>query len=820
MLHSDLQTILFSNGMKLGIPDTDNAIHLDNAELQRKARLIATIDLKLRQYGYELDSKGVKKLKNLSDTDIVSFYTAIEPIVKNASGAHIADADIFYPNFPKEVLDKDELSLYMNAFFYYCGEYFLGEDLRPLLDIEKPKQRSSLIESFDRKNTIIRLVDEKEIDQLMLNCTRQSTPMSLSQFEDFKLYCKHTPDWKEKILSQNIPCKENAVQLAMYMYDSYSNKDMTHAQFMKYVSVLLKDTPDVLRFAALISNRHLPQDKQNDVSLKSKKVWFRFNNNSERNLIKELLNRCPNLAADVWQREEVYKALFRNGNLQINKKCPARLYKVVKNLLHNKKEDEHGYPILTSGRQLNDAIDVLKTGYISPITKFAQIYPGDFLRAFSRCMDANEDPKIQKHLCDILSQNADRMDIKVLIQLKEFMLHRHEREFSVDFVKNTFRARTNPAFGKELSFDVKSYFEEKYHEALVKACSDKKNLGKCYLDEDLRRIAVPDNNTRESSKSSVLPAFSRINANKECNIIRPFVWWTNNPTGFSVDLDLSAAFLDENYSNIDFISYSNLRNNFGCHSGDFVDGGDVDKNGVSEYIDIDKNALKERNVKYVAIYVHAYSDHPFNQLQNSKFGFMERYEPVFDTEKMLDVDTEASINGTIFDARTLSSNIVDLNTKSKQSLMTIYDVDRDCFIWIDKDLSLRYGCHNITNPDSVKGAVAVTYKATNYSFASLYELLKAQIEANGKLVENVEDADHIFLSTPRDFKNATLKENVEIVTGYDLSKICNEYLIRQNDPISETKLVKNSVKINTEVNTPSVNTDEKNINVKIEEFAR
>lgn len=458
MLHSDLQTILFSNGMKLGIPDTNNAIHLDNAELQRKARLIATIDLKLRQYGYELDSKGVKKLKNLSDTDIVSFYTAIEPIVKNASGAHIADADIFYPNFPKEVLDKDELSLYMNAFFYYCGEYFLGEDLRPLLDIEKPKQRSSLIESFDRKNTIIRLVDEKEIDQLMLNCTRQSTPMSLSQFEDFKLYCKHTPDWKEKILSQNIPCKENAVQLAMYMYDSYSNKDMTHAQFMKYVSVLLKDTPDVLRFAALISN--------------------------------------------------------------------------------------------------------------------------------------------------------------------------------------------------------------------------------------------------------------------------------------------------------------------------------------------------------------------------SKFGFMERYEPVFDTEKMLDVDTKASINGTIFDARTLSSNIVDLNTKSKQSLMTIYDVDRDCFIWIDKDLSLRYGCHNITNPDSVKGAVAVTYKATNYSFASLYELLKAQIEANGELVENVEDADHIFLSTPRDFKNATLKENVEIVTGYDLSKICNEYLIRQNDPISETKLVKNSVKINTEVNTPSVNTDEKNINVKIEEFAR
>lgn len=102
MLHSDLQTILFSNGMKLGIPDTDNAIHLDNAELQRKARLIATIDLKLRQYGYELDSKGVKKLKNLSDTDIVSFYTAIEPIVKNASGAISQMQTFFILIFPKK----------------------------------------------------------------------------------------------------------------------------------------------------------------------------------------------------------------------------------------------------------------------------------------------------------------------------------------------------------------------------------------------------------------------------------------------------------------------------------------------------------------------------------------------------------------------------------------------------------------------------------------------------------------------------------------------------------------------------------------------
>src|SRR6185369_8092663 len=103
---------------------------------------------------------------------------------------------------------------------------------------------------------------------------------------------------------------------------------------------------------------------------------------------------------------------------------------------------------------------------------------------------------------------------------------------------------------------------------------------KCYLDERLKNYLVPFSQRSASKALRTLVRGSRI-ALPTAKVVRFFLWWKNGIA--RTDIDLSAALYDENLNYKDIVSYYNLKNYGGHHSGDIVDAPE----GAAEFIDID-----------------------------------------------------------------------------------------------------------------------------------------------------------------------------------------------------------------------------------------
>jgi hypothetical protein len=242
--------------------------------------------------------------------------------------------------------------------------------------------------------------------------------------------------------------------------------------------------------------------------------------------------------------------------------------------------------------------------------------------------------------------------------------------------------------------------------------------------------------------------------------MRGFIWWTNTDKHGSddyfytdrVDLDLSAAIFDEDWHYMEHISYTNLRSAQyqACHSGDITDGGNVDGDGVSEFIDFNIDSVVKYGARYVVFQVYSYTGQKFADLPHAMFGWMSR---------------EDVGSGEIYEPKTVEQKM-DLVSQSTVSVPVIFDCVNREFVWCDMNISLdgcylRIGGNNIES--NLTGVEAACYSMVNMSKPNLYDLIDLHIKARGLRVENKEDADVIF-----DVEDG--------ITPYDIDVIVGEYL--------------------------------------------
>jgi stress response protein SCP2 len=257
-------------------------------------------------------------------------------------------------------------------------------------------------------------------------------------------------------------------------------------------------------------------------------------------------------------------------------------------------------------------------------------------------------------------------------------------------------------------------------------------VGKVYIDPEISKCKVP-NDTRGTSKGSApLAKGSRISINENANVVRSFIWWTNEKNGGRVDIDLHAAMLDKDLSLVSNISFYNLKNDIGCHSGDITNAGDFEGEGVAEFVDVDISKAKEEypDVKYIAFTVYSYTGQTYNDLEHVHFGIMER-------EKVND--------GQIFEPSTVK-HVIKPSAQSTRAIMCAYDVETREMIWID---DLSNGDFTRFEPNTLhtnlKGVTMNTYKAIHMEKPNIDDVIRINVEARGgELVENREDADLVF----------------------------------------------------------------------------
>ncbi|MDB6079362.1 MAG: hypothetical protein JWO82_3109, partial [Akkermansiaceae bacterium] len=207
------------------------------------------------------------------------------------------------------------------------------------------------------------------------------------------------------------------------------------------------------------------------------------------------------------------------------------------------------------------------------------------------------------------------------------------------------------------------------------------------------------------------------------------------------DIDLSGAFFDEAFNYVDVISYYNLRNSMGHHSGDIVDA----PKGAAEFFDLDLDAARKKGVRYVVMSVNSFTAQPYCDLPECFAGWMGRAKPD---------------SGEIFEARTVL-NKVDLTANTRTCLPAIFDIEARQVIWADVALAGSPYWNNVAN--NLSGVALMLRALLSLEKPTLEMLFRLHVRARGIPVASREEAKVVFSPDAG-------------VTPFDIPMILAEYL--------------------------------------------
>lgn len=800
--HIKLSSILFNNTQKFYVPektyeDYDNSM------------LVLSANRNLNSYGYTLSSNMIEKLSKHSDEDITSVYKDLISCIKQYIGDDYNKIELFYPNFPEEVMEKSDEELYLNSLLYYIFSQTDDERMKNIALIirdavtEDKKDRLPLIEQFPRKLKVINAAKEHDLSELIsdkIHAPKGMNDEDVNAFITYICYEKSADDIKN-VLSpdKKFESKENLVKTALVIHQLDADNEM---------SKLLTDAKDVVRFAAALSNIHFKELNENmpDVnnielaikksySNKNGKVQFKLNKN-EQELIKNMLNNCKNLYYDIWKDEAIFKRLMNRINAR---KGPERVVKAFDNLASGNKEDEKGRLIIPVPRQFEKVVKTLaatKNGkeyfeICGKLNKLAENYPGYLNSQYIHFLDIAGKADNSAVFNDISYLiNYCNIPVQDLLKTYNTLELRTQNDKDVRVFKNKAQ-KFLAAENKPLNLTKEQIETAKFRikETLFTKIKGTKKLGAVYIDPELENKKIPLRDLRNASPGNIIPPYSVISCMKEKNLLAAAIYWKNHTdeNGRSVrsDIDLGVSFYDKDRNLIDTVNYCDLRNEYAVHSGDYTDA----PNGATEMLLLDKELMKQNDIKYAVFDVHGFSV-PFDKAEGLKFMFMEK-EGCFDNvpkpDKLLhaefdkdswyglepDKERKVIFMGEPFEPSQIEYPI-KINAPATSATPCIYDVEENKIHWIDHTGLLNL-CSNVQDKDAqymISGELEYAY---NNAIPNMKQLFEIWGNSCGEITDDITKADTVFSVLPLDSKECGLKETAKVISSFELDYISNEF---------------------------------------------
>ncbi|MCT4354966.1 hypothetical protein M5362_17695 [Streptomyces sp. Je 1-79] len=208
------------------------------------------------------------------------------------------------------------------------------------------------------------------------------------------------------------------------------------------------------------------------------------------------------------------------------------------------------------------------------------------------------------------------------------------------------------------------------------------------LDSALAGLAVP---SAEGAAAKALVAVPRGSTQPlpRGEVLRMFLHWTQ-PTRKRVDLDLSVALYDADWSYVGLCDYTHLV--YGAravvHSGDLTSA--PAPKGATEYADLDLAALAEAGVRFAMPIVFSYNNVPFEELLDAFAGFMAL--------------PSREGRGATYDPRTVRQRY-DLVGDSKIHVPMLVDLEHRTFLWTDLHLPPSEGFQSVWSHSGDLGRV-------------------------------------------------------------------------------------------------------------------
>lgn len=703
-------------------------------------RCITTIMKNIEELGYTFSREVFDVLRTYSVNELTEFYLELKAALMKLKGANVVYMPM-YADFPKGVMDAHFSELYINAMVHYWSDGILY----PKNHRKRVNDRLPLFD--ETKVKVLQLGSEADVRQIFDNICTSRTSISRTDREDIA-YLFETENMK---LPDNIPHKENAAYIsALYLQ---KNPLARVSGLRKYI----KTATDVLRLVTAMSD--------GDVSLAENTRYKSFTRR-QRRMIMELLSGCPNIEGDMlrykerWIRigERIHPSEFDCSRYTL---AYDRAINAFDKLRNNRKIETFAGKV---------EFDLAYGEYESALAELVK-RPGELARRLDQLLRVAHKESVIRSFASV----AEKVSTPVLLQVREHFLHRAEQaDVRVFFPKGSLAKchseRNNlPDIDERYCQEVIRICEN----ALVKIYGQREPMGKVYLSEDYRNYVVPFSQRSASKAMKTIVRGSRLPMDSQTNAVRAFIWWTNmDKCDFEsydsgrIDIDLSAAIFDENWNYMEHVSYTNLKSAKykACHSGDIVNGGPVDGDGVSEFLDVDVDSVVRCGARYVVYQVYSFTCQTYADMPHAMFGWMER----------ADVDS-----GEIYEPKTVEQKL-DLTADSMVCIPVIFDCVKREFIWCDMNMSLsgihaNIGGNNLES--NLSGVAAVCYSMVNVKKPDLYDLIALNVMGRGVLVDNREDADIVF-DTELYLNNDTVENERDkmVITPYDTELFMSEYL--------------------------------------------
>lgn len=337
--------------------------------------------------------------------------------------------------------------------------------------------------------------------------------------------------------------------------------------------------------------------------------------------------------------------------------------------------------------------------------------PGEFMRRldwlFRTFTYKGNTETIFKHLLPVLENSSN----KVLFEVYTHFEGRREKKTGRSvFIKGA-RKKTPlpdlPAIPGSLVDEIQSTI----FVALRSKFSKLEKLGNVWIDPELRKIPVPTN--MRSLNLSLKPIVRGTRTpfdNPDAKVIRSFVHW-KGPT----DLDLSATFVGN--KNTATLSFSNMKVNKSCHSGDVRH----QHGPCAEYIDIVIDDAISHGYQYVMM-----------DLRNFDGGSLKKQEAVCGMmEREYSQSNSTWLPETITGAQQLEASGV-------AAMIGIIDLTTKEYIHLDLDSS------GITARGDISSIMKTIEDYAKPPKFSVYDLLQMHVEARGRMVGLDQNVDTMF----------------------------------------------------------------------------
>ncbi|WP_088816056.1 MULTISPECIES: TerD family protein [Listeria] len=631
---------------------------------------------KAAQLGY---SVSIELIEGLSNEHLEGILAAMYEIkgVKN----HKA----FHKNFPKQVAEMDDLELYGKAVLHYAtfGSY---------LPNDKEETRAALNGVYKLQE--IKCVSEADMIKLTNQLIHSKEAFSGHDKADLKILLRN---FGGKAQFENVTQKENLAFLIKMCLKYQLDTAALMAE--------MKTATDVLRFAVSLSD--------GDTSLAEPTRFITFKRPMRR-LMLENLNETANLTEDMRRHK---RAFIRLGE----KLHPSEYRNVYPHAAAGFDVIRNNEKVITFNRKVECA---LAESNLAEAISLLKSRPGEFARRFDYLLRIFFDEAEQNQLFHAFKQVATRTSVPILLNMRSHFESRTKNQAARIFFPKGQKAKVFVTEETRVKIAMQTALRviQICDDALVSQFAQKDYLGKVFVDEELKNYTVPFANRSTNKSLKQFARGSRIKLNfEEHPILRLFIYWK----GGMVDIDSSVMLFDENYSQVSYCSYYELRDaaHTMTHSGDITSAPD----GASEFIDIKLKRAQEIGAKYAAISINSFSRIPYSELEECFVGLMNR------------TDSES---GEIFEPKTVSQKF-DLTSIQMAVMPFIVDLEAQELVWCDLGLGHEEGAPNNIHTH-LTGIEAITYAMTTLKKPTLYDLFCLHGKARGELVLNREEADVIF----------------------------------------------------------------------------